>query len=80
METIENGFGGLVHDGVPASSLLTLAIIFKVTLGLLKWLKMVPFTAYICPYKTVRPYTSLIIGHITYWLMLIQQIFRAVGP
>ena len=25
METIENGFGGGVHDGVPASSLLTLA-------------------------------------------------------
>ena len=42
METIENGFGGLVHDGVPASSLLTLAIVFKVTLGLLKWLKVVP--------------------------------------
>ena len=42
METIENGFGGWVHDGVAASSLLTLAIAFKVTLGLLKWLKMVP--------------------------------------
>ena len=53
METIENGFGGWVHDGVPASSLLTLAIVFKVTLGLLKWLKMVP--------ETLRPYTSFII-------------------
>ena len=42
METIENGFGGWVHDGVLASSLLTLAIVFKVTLGLLKWLKTVP--------------------------------------
>ena len=42
METIKNSFGGSVHDGVPASSLLTLAIVFKVTLGLLKWLKMVP--------------------------------------
>ena len=42
METIENGIGGSVHDGVPASSLLTLAIVFKVTLGLLKSLKMVP--------------------------------------
>ena len=41
METIENGSGGWVHDGVPASSLLILAIVFKVTLGLLKWLKMV---------------------------------------
>ena len=39
METIENGFGGRVHNGEPASSLLTLAIVFKVTLGLLKWLK-----------------------------------------
>ena len=29
METIENGFGGRVHDGVPASSLWTLATIFK---------------------------------------------------
>ena len=37
MKTIENE-----HDGVPASSLLNLAIVFKVTLGLLKWLKMVP--------------------------------------
>ena len=36
METIENGFGGSVHDGVPASSMLTLAIVFKVTLDLLK--------------------------------------------
>ena len=71
MVTIENGFGGSVHDGVPASSLLTLAIVFKVTLVLLKLLKMVPFTAYICLYKTVRPYTSCIIGCITYWLMLI---------
>ena len=42
METIENGFGGSVNDGVPASSLLTLTIVFKVTLGLLKWIKMVP--------------------------------------
>ena len=42
METIENGFGGRVHVGVPAFSLLTLAIVFKVTLGLLKLLKMVP--------------------------------------
>ena len=66
METIENGFGGWVHDGVPASSLLTLAIVFKVTLGLLKWLKMIPFTAYICLYKTVKLYTSFIIGCITY--------------
>ena len=42
METIENGFGGWVHDNVSASSLFTLAIVFKVTLGLLKWLKIVP--------------------------------------
>ena len=72
--------------GVPASSLLTLAIVFKVTLGLLKWLKMVPFTAYICLYKTVTPYTSFIIGCITYCLMLIisrwpagQEIMYGIG-
>ena len=50
METIENGFEGWVRDGIPASSLFTLAIVFKVTLGLLKWLKMVPFTAYMYVY------------------------------
>ena len=70
---LKMGLRHLVHDEVPTSSLLTLAIVFKVTLGLLKWLKMVPFSAYICLYKTGRPYTStsFIIGCITYWLMLI---------
>ena len=42
METIENGCGVSVHDEVPESSLFTLAFVFKVTFGLLKWLKMVP--------------------------------------
>ena len=123
METIESGFGGSVHDGVPASKYLneaifglfgdiftlnadyiawkllkmalevqymmeyqhpvclTLAIIFQVTLGLPKWYLLLHI------YKTVRPYTSFIIGCITYWFMLIisrwpagQEIMYAIGP